>query len=76
MTFSDIERAEAIAIAELLLGAGRAEMIADCLRHGATLSDVRRLLAAEAAPAAPAPPAAASRRERPAAEAELERAAT
>lgn len=39
--FSDIQRDEVIRIAELLIGAGRAEMIPGALRQGMTLEDVR-----------------------------------
>jgi hypothetical protein len=74
MMFTDIQRTEAIAIAELLTSAGRPELIADALREGLTLGDVRRLLAAEAAPVAAPPPRAGPCR--PAGgEAELEAAA-
>ena len=54
MMFSDIERSEAVAICEALITANRVDMIVDCLRQGATLRDVQRLLATEAIPAAPA----------------------
>jgi hypothetical protein len=52
--FSDIQREEAIAICQLLISAGRADMVVPALKKGLTLDDVRLQLAT----AAPAPPAA------------------
>jgi hypothetical protein len=53
--FSDIQRAEAVQIAETLTAAGRPELIATALREGWTLDDTRRQLAAETAPAGTLP---------------------
>ena len=46
MMFSDIE-GEAIQILEMLVAAGRREVIASRLRQNATAGDVRRVLAAK-----------------------------
>jgi hypothetical protein len=62
MMFSDIE-GEAIQILEMLVAAGRREVIASRLRQNATAGDVRRVLAAKAA--ATVKPAAAGSRPAP-----------